>query len=174
MSNSRRPLLRAAYLSQRHRQQRRQQQGAEAEVLEVARDMETYDSEEEKGRHSSSTVTTALVTLVIPWLESADDRVALSGPDWQDATEAEPEKEIRQWLAVSAGLPLEVDSDTGLQIQFYPGLRGLHALAKSDRSTFYLQRRYVESRTKHRKTGSGCLIPTIRKVCRMNKVRLVP
>jgi digalactosyldiacylglycerol synthase len=58
--------------------------------------------------------------LVIPWLESADDRVALYGPDWQDSTQAEQETYIRQWLAVSAGLPLEADPETGLQIQFYP------------------------------------------------------
>jgi hypothetical protein len=101
------PLLRAAYLSQRYRQQRQQQQ--QAAEAEAARETET-----------GITVTKSLVTLVVPWLESADDRVALYGPDWQDSTQPEQEKYIRQWLAVSAGLPLEADPDTGLQIQFYP------------------------------------------------------
>jgi hypothetical protein len=109
------PLLRAAYLSQRYRQQRQRQHEVEVEA-----DREMEDECEKRKESCSSTVTTSLVTLVIPWLESADDRVALYGPDWQDATEAEQETYIRQWLADSAGLPLEADPATGLQIQFYP------------------------------------------------------
>jgi hypothetical protein len=54
-------LLRAEYLSQRYRQQHQQQQGAEAKVLEVARDMEKDDNEEEK-ETNRITATTSLVT----------------------------------------------------------------------------------------------------------------
>jgi hypothetical protein len=119
------PLLRAAYLSQRYRQQRCQcqcqQEQAEARETENDDDERGEKEEEDtKEESNASTVTTSLVTLVIPWLESADDRIALYGPDWQDATQPEQETYIRKWLAESAGLPLEADPVTGLQIQFYP------------------------------------------------------
>ena len=63
--------------------------------------------------HEASTV-----TLVIPWLESSDDRVALYGDEWKDATQADQEAHIRHWLAQS--LPLEADlSQGGIQISWY-------------------------------------------------------
>ena len=58
------------------------------------------------------------VTLVLPWLESADDRVALYGEEWKDVTQAFQEKYIRQWLAQS--VPKEADASRGgIQIVWY-------------------------------------------------------
>lgn len=51
------------------------------------------------------------VTLVLPWLESSEDRVALYGDEWKDSTQADQEDHIRRWLAKS--LPLEADLDQG-------------------------------------------------------------
>jgi hypothetical protein len=100
------PLLRAAYLSQRYRQEQQ---------AELENDMDNNDMDDNK-----TPVVTSLVTLVIPWLESADDRVALYGRSWQDSTQQEQDAYIRNWLAESAGLTKEADPVTGLQIQFYP------------------------------------------------------
>jgi digalactosyldiacylglycerol synthase len=61
------------------------------------------------------------VTLVVPWLESADDRVALYGHSWREATPDYQASYIRQWLAEAAGLPLEASVELGgIQIQWYP------------------------------------------------------
>jgi hypothetical protein len=58
------------------------------------------------------------VTLVIPWLESSEDRVALYGDEWKDATQADQEAHIRHWLAQS--LPLEADLNLGgIRISWY-------------------------------------------------------
>ena len=94
------PLLRAAYLSQRNRILRQQQQ-----------------------QHNDGTTNhETTVTLALPWLESAEDRVALYGSEWKDATPSDQETYVRNWLKVSAGLPLEADADRGgLRIQWYPG-----------------------------------------------------
>jgi hypothetical protein len=59
------------------------------------------------------------VTLVIPWLEKGQDRVALYGEPWKGATKADQDAYIRKWLAQS--LPEEADlSQGGIQIVFYP------------------------------------------------------
>jgi hypothetical protein len=67
-------------------------------------------------RHYSSGIST--VTLVLPWLEKAEDRVALYGSEWKDATQSYQEQYIRKWLAQS--LPLEADEDQGgIRISWY-------------------------------------------------------
>jgi len=83
------PLLRAAYLAQRHKQQ------------------------QQVFSHPT-------VTLVVPWLESANDRIALYGIDWQNKTQQDQENYIRTWLRDKAGLPEQADPVTGIQIHFYP------------------------------------------------------
>jgi digalactosyldiacylglycerol synthase len=61
------------------------------------------------------------VTLVLPWLETEEDRVALYGEDWKNCTPEDQDKFIREWLSTSASLPLEADVDQGgIQIIFYP------------------------------------------------------
>ena len=61
------------------------------------------------------------VTLLLPWLESSGDRVALYGEQWRDATRADQEKFIRRWLCESACLALESEVETGgIEIKFYP------------------------------------------------------
>lgn len=58
------------------------------------------------------------VTLVLPWLETADDRVALYGESWKDATRDDQDSYIRNWLAQT--LPLEADvSQGGIRIVWY-------------------------------------------------------
>eukprot|EP00797_Seminavis_robusta_P017704 Sro264_g102430.1 Digalactosyldiacylglycerol synthase 1, chloroplastic (714) ;mRNA; f:4780-6921 len=61
------------------------------------------------------------VTLVIPWLEVEQDRVALYGSDWQDKTQADQEAYIRDWLS-KANMPEEAQpsAEGGIQILFYP------------------------------------------------------
>jgi len=88
------PLLRAAYLLKHYRQ--------------------TAAAKSSGKLHDQKHVS---VTLVIPWLESADDRVALYGADWRDAVQQEQDAYIRQWLAESAGLP---HAASQLKIEFYP------------------------------------------------------
>lgn len=56
------------------------------------------------------------VTLVVPWLESADDRVALYGGDWRTADAARQEQYIRDWLQ-QAGYD---QASEHLQLDFYP------------------------------------------------------
>jgi hypothetical protein len=66
-------------------------------------------------------------TLVIPWLEDAQDRLALYGEDWEDATCEQQEAFIRTRLKDEANLAYDGDDLAGdspqpphLQIQFYP------------------------------------------------------
>ena len=92
------PLLRAAYLSQRNRR-----------LFEESSENYNYDN-----AHPT-------VTLVLPWLEVSDDRVALYGSDWEAATPERQEAYIRQWLSESAQLPLEASLESnGIVIQWYP------------------------------------------------------
>jgi digalactosyldiacylglycerol synthase len=66
--------------------------------------------------HGESTV-----TLVLPWLESAEDRVALYGNSWKEATQHDQDVYIRHWLEYSARLPLEANPEQGgIVIQWYP------------------------------------------------------
>lgn len=88
------PLLRAAYLL-KHRQEE-QRAGAMTEV--------TMGS-------------TGPVHLVVPWLEAPDDRVALYGEDWTDATPETQTDFIREWIETSANLPSVAHA---LNIHFYP------------------------------------------------------
>ena len=61
------------------------------------------------------------VTLLIPWLESLEDRVALYGESWKHATKEVQEDYIRRWVCESAGLELESKVESGgIRIQFYP------------------------------------------------------
>jgi len=61
---------------------------------------------------------TGTVTLVIPFLESASDRVALYGPEWETCTRLDQELYIRKWLANE--LPLESQIETGgIKIVWY-------------------------------------------------------
>jgi hypothetical protein len=60
------------------------------------------------------------VTLVVPWLESSQDRVYLYGEEWKDKQPSDQDAYIRDWLRQKANLPLEADlSQGGIQIQFY-------------------------------------------------------
>jgi digalactosyldiacylglycerol synthase len=60
------------------------------------------------------------VTLVVPWLESSDDRVYLYGEEWRDKTKKDQDEYIREWLVYKAELALEANLSTGgIQIQFY-------------------------------------------------------
>lgn len=88
------PLLRAAYLL-KHRQD---------ELLASAATDEITDR-------------TGPVHLVIPWLESTDDRFALYGEDWKDATPETQTDFIRGWIETSANLPSIAHA---LNIHFYP------------------------------------------------------
>lgn len=89
------PLLRAGYLSQRNRQLYLQNLH--------------YDSPR------------STVTLVLPWLEEAADRLALYGPGWENCTPDDQERFIRNWLCDSANLAEEADrSSGGIVIQWYP------------------------------------------------------
>lgn len=86
------PLLRAAYLSQRNR-----------------------------SLQECSTSLKSTVTLVVPWLEEAEDRLALYGKDWENATPQIQENFIRNWLRNSAELYDEANVETGgITIQWYP------------------------------------------------------
>lgn len=88
------PLLRAAYLL-KHRQEEQLANAMREDVVER----------------------TGPVHLVIPWLESPDDRVALYGEDWKDATPSKQSDYIREWLETSANLPSVAHE---LNIHFYP------------------------------------------------------
>ena len=99
------PLLRAVYLSQRNRRR-----------FSAAIEHNHDDDNDNNDNNAHPTV-----TLVLPWLEVPDDRVALYGPDWEVATPARQEAYIRQWLSESAQLPLEASLEThGIVIQWYP------------------------------------------------------
>jgi digalactosyldiacylglycerol synthase len=99
------PLLRAAYLSQRNRRL-------------LAGD-ETDDKTGSSGNATNQKRST--VTLVLPWLEEAEDRLALYGPDWEVATPERQESYIRDWLVESAQLPVEANLESnGIHIQWYP------------------------------------------------------
>jgi hypothetical protein len=56
-------------------------------------------------------------TLVVPWLEDAQDRTALYGMDWNEATPNQQEDYIRNWLLNEANMP---NVSTLLRIHFYP------------------------------------------------------
>jgi len=56
------------------------------------------------------------VTLVQPWLERPEDRLALYGPDWEDATVERQETYLKEWLAHNG---LE-DAVRSLKFDFYP------------------------------------------------------
>jgi hypothetical protein len=88
------PLLRAAYFSQMNR---------------------PYAEMTDNGVPKST------VTLVVPWLESEQDRATLYGPDWKSKTMQDQDACIRHWLAETANMPLEADlSQGGIRIEFYP------------------------------------------------------
>jgi hypothetical protein len=73
-----------------------------------------YAAIDEQGGTSKSTV-----TLVVPWLESPEDRVALYGESWRDATQADQDLYIRNWLAQTS-VPQEANADDGgIQIVWY-------------------------------------------------------
>ncbi|GAX16068.1 hypothetical protein FisN_20Hh256 [Fistulifera solaris] len=57
------------------------------------------------------------VHLVIPWLESSDDRAALYGDDWRHATPETQTDYIRDWIDSSAHLPSIAHE---LNIHYYP------------------------------------------------------
>lgn len=59
------------------------------------------------------------VTLVVPWLESAQERVQMYGCEWEDKTQSDQDVYIRRWLSERAGLPLEADEEQGgIRIQY--------------------------------------------------------
>ena len=60
------------------------------------------------------------VTLVIPWLIDAADRLKVYGNARIFESEADQESFIRSWMRESANLPEEADFNTGIQIMFYP------------------------------------------------------
>lgn len=100
------PLLRAAYLSQRNRRLRQTERP-------------------KRGRGDrSAPPQDCTVTLVLPWLDSPEDRRVLYGPSWADPdkTSADQEAYVRDWLATAAHLPLEAKppQDGGIAIEWYP------------------------------------------------------
>lgn len=68
----------------------------------------------------STIIPQQLVTLVVPWLELEEDRIALYGERHKFQNEAEQEEYIRTWLRKEAKLPDAADAETGLKIIFYP------------------------------------------------------
>lgn len=60
------------------------------------------------------------VTLVVPWLEVEEDRVALYGVEWSDKTEEDQEAFIRHWLS-QANMAEEAlpPAEGGIRILFY-------------------------------------------------------
>lgn len=61
------------------------------------------------------------VTLVVPWLESSEERVTMYGREWEHKTQADQDAHIRAWLSERAGLPLEASLEHGgIHIRFYP------------------------------------------------------
>ncbi|GAX28936.1 hypothetical protein FisN_20Lh256 [Fistulifera solaris] len=73
-----------------------------------------YRQEEER---VGSVLHAGPVHLVIPWLESPDDRVALYGEDWRHATPETQTDFIRDWIETSAHLPSIAHE---LNIHYYP------------------------------------------------------
>jgi digalactosyldiacylglycerol synthase len=67
---------------------------------------------------TNKTNTNTTVTLVIPWLESAADRVLLYGDAWKHATTAVQETFIREWLVTRASLTSQ--QAHSVVIVFYP------------------------------------------------------
>ena len=107
------PLLRAAYLIRYRREQ---------EQMEWKNEDETSvnDSHNDVNTTTAAATTTAVaapIHLVLPWLESADDRMTLYGAEWATKTCQDQAVYVRQWLAETAGMPLEA---AALQLQFYP------------------------------------------------------
>jgi digalactosyldiacylglycerol synthase len=63
--------------------------------------------------------------LVIPWLESAQDRIELYGSEWKDKTPKDQETYIRNWLAQASVVEYEChnnnhDYHSTIEIHFYP------------------------------------------------------
>ena len=110
------PLLRAAYLARRARENQTNQTLLDGE--EVCTNITSQHR---------------VVTLVIPWLELEEDRHELYGPDKIFADIEEQEEYIRKWLRNEAKMEDVADRDTGLRILFYParyhsGLKSIFAM----------------------------------------------
>ena len=102
------PLLRAAYL---YRRTRRMQ-------FELMRNETHFPVEfTDDDAAVCSQINDPLVTLVVPWLELAEDRAALFGEKYAFESQREQENYIRTWLREEAKLP---DAAVGLKIMFYP------------------------------------------------------
>ena len=102
------PLLRAAYL---YRRTRRMQFDHIRNVTHTPSDITDDDAT------VCNQINDPLVTLVVPWLELAEDRAALFGEELAFETQGEQEQYIRDWLCNEAKLP---DAAVGLKIMFYP------------------------------------------------------
>jgi digalactosyldiacylglycerol synthase len=110
------PLLRAAYLSQRNRRLSLEQQQQQQQQQQQAKS-------NGDGQETTCTISTikSTVTLVLPWLEVDEDRLALYGKDWEHATPQIQEEYIRTWLRDSAQMPDEADAQLGgISIEWYP------------------------------------------------------
>jgi hypothetical protein len=113
------PLLRAAYLSQRNRRLlgERQREGGTSNCG-------TGTTTTSPPPPSLPLMEDCTVTLVLPWLESPEDRRQLYGASWAepDKTPADQEAHIRDWLATAAHLPLEAEPPErgGIAFQWYP------------------------------------------------------
>lgn len=60
------------------------------------------------------------VTLVIPWLESLNDRQALYGKEWIHKTQEDQEIYIRDWLTKANMAEEASEEQGGIRISFYP------------------------------------------------------
>jgi digalactosyldiacylglycerol synthase len=98
------PLLRSAYLLRRYQQI-------------YCRCSENGDAGSASLGNTYSGAASASVTLVIPWLESSQDRAELYGLDWEYATMEHQREYIRNWLRDSANMS---DVAGSLCIEFYP------------------------------------------------------
>mmetsp|Transcript_13340 Transcript_13340/g.28953 ORF Transcript_13340/g.28953 Transcript_13340/m.28953 type:complete len:1008 (-) Transcript_13340:93-3116(-) len=132
------PLLRALYLvrfqneersrrTQKLQQGRKEEQGTEIEIATV-RD-EANDMKVDTAENNTEDISYGSVTLVIPWLESQEDRIKLYGPsnafpDTNDPTntsgtsgQQQQEEWIRGYSTTRCQMPLEAKQ---LKIIFYP------------------------------------------------------
>lgn len=109
------PLLRAAYLLRRSREDYESQKSS-SEMKEETR--YSFRKSWVRTEHTPEQ-TISNVTLVIPWLIDEKDRKQVYGSRKFDREE-DQEFFIRSWLRESAHLPEEAHPITGIKIMFYP------------------------------------------------------
>jgi len=104
------PLLRAAYLYRKNKE-------IQQETLKKEINNDYVDSNDDGDDSDMKDTLKSSVTLVVPWLDLEEDRVALYGKKFDFQDQKEQELYIREWLRAEAKLP---DAADGLRILFYP------------------------------------------------------